>query len=281
MTTIQQAWTLGRSQLSHSPSPELDTRLLLEHVLRRPHSYLVAHSDERLTDAQAANFVELLARAERQEPIPYLVGIAPFYGLDFAVSPAVLIPRPETEMMVDYVLRWVGQRTNILVVDVGTGSGCIAVTLARHLSQAEMVAIDISADALAIAAQNAATHAPNRIRFIQGDLLDPAAAGVDLVVANLPYVADDEWTSVSDGVKWYEPEIALRGGPDGLDLYRTLMPAAAHKLNQGGLLLLEIGWRQGESVRRLAREYFPRAEIAVMPDFAGHDRVVAVEVLHV
>ncbi len=281
MTTIQQALTQGRLRLSTSPSPDLDARLLLEHVIGQTHSYLIAHSDESLTTEQESNFLALLARAEQLEPIPYLIGIAPFYGLDFVVTPAVLIPRPETEMIVDHVLRWSGARQDVVIVDVGTGSGCIAITLAHHLPQAGVVAIDIASDALAVARRNAARLGADHIRFIEGDLLDPIDSKVDIVIANLPYIADDEWTSVSDGVKWYEPEGALRGGPDGLDYFRRLIPTAAQKLNPGGLLLLEVGWRQGDAVRRLARESFPRSEIAILPDFAGYDRLVAVEALRV
>lgn len=281
MTTIQQALILGRSRLSHSPSPELDARLLLEFVLAQSHSYLVAHANEQLTAGQEASYLDLLARAERQEPIPYLTGVAPFYGLDFVVSPDVLIPRPETELLIDHVLRWAGERESLRIVDVGTGSGCIAITLARHLIQADIVAVDLSAAALAIASRNATTHAPGRIRFIEGDLLMSVEPGMDVIVANLPYIADDEWTSVADGVKWYEPVGALRGGPDGLDVFRRLVPAAAQKLRPGGLLLMEIGWRQGQAVRRLARKSFPRAEITIIPDYAGHDRIVAVEAVRV
>ncbi|MEZ4515883.1 MAG: peptide chain release factor N(5)-glutamine methyltransferase [Chloroflexota bacterium] len=281
MTTIQQAWQSGRSRLASSPSPELDARLLLEHVLQQPHSYLIAHSDEPLSATQSAEYEALLERAEGLEPIPYLIGTAPFFGLDFVVSPAVLSPRPETEMLVEHALRWAVLREAPVIVDVGTGSGCIAVTLAQQIPQAEVVAVDISADALAVAEHNAARHAPGRVQFMQGDLLGPIGSGVDLITANLPYITDGEWTSVADGVKLYEPEGALRGGPDGLDHFRRLIPAAAEKLNSGGMLLLEIGWRQGKAVRCLARESFPHAEIIIIPDFAGHERLVVVEALQV
>lgn len=245
--------------------------------MHRPHSYLVAHSDTALTAEQDAEYQALLARAAQLEPIPYLIGTAPFYGLDFIVSPAVLIPRPETELLVERILRWAEGREHLVIADVGTGSGCIAITLARHLPAAEVFAVDLSGSALAVAERNAAAFAPGRVRFLAGDLLVPVPAGIDVVAANLPYIADDEWTSVSDGVKWYEPVLALRGGVDGLDHFRSLLPAAASKLNRGGLVVLEIGWKQGLAVRRLAREYFPRAEITIVPDFAGHDRIVAIE----
>lgn len=250
--------------------------MLLASVLDRPHSYLIAHGEESLAPGAEEAYFALLARAEQHEPIPYLIGEAPFYGLDFHVSPAVLIPRPETEMLVDHVLRWAGQQVHLRIVDVGTGSGCLAVALARHLPTADIIAIDISPEALEVAARNVARHSVERVRLVQGNLLDPAPDAVDVVVANLPYIADDEWTSVADGVKWYEPVGALRGGADGLDHFRALIPAAARKVRPGGLLLMEIGWRQGRAVRRLARKSFPHAEISVLPDFAGHDRLVSV-----
>jgi len=159
---------------------------------------------------------------------------------------------------------------------VGTGSGCIAVTLARHLPAAEVVAVDVSADALAVARRNATRHAPGRVHFVRDDLLAALAPGIDLIAANLPYVAGPEWTALPVGVQSYEPALALDGGPDGLELIRALLPQAVERLRPGGLLLLEIGWRQGEAVAALAREAFPAARVEVRPDFAGHDRVVAV-----
>ena len=155
MITIRQAWRDGRAQLHRSPSPALDARLLLAHVLGRDHTYLVAHDDEALTAAQAAAYDQLLARAAADEPVPYLIGRAPFYGQEFVVSPAVLIPRPETEQLVEAALVWGRGRGPLRAVDVGTGSGCIAVTLARHWPEAAIVAVDMSAAALAVAQANA------------------------------------------------------------------------------------------------------------------------------
>ncbi|MBX7254331.1 MAG: hypothetical protein K1X50_20290, partial [Candidatus Promineofilum sp.] len=144
MLTIRQAWRDGRAQLHDSPAPALDARLLLAHALGRDHAYLVAHDDEALTPAQAAAYAGLLARAAAGEPIPYLLGHAPFFGLDFAVSPAVLIPRPETEQLVEMAVAWGRGRGPVRAVDVGTGSGCIAVTLARGLPAAAVAAVDVS-----------------------------------------------------------------------------------------------------------------------------------------
>ena len=277
MITIRQAWRDGRAQLHRSPSPALDARLLLAHALGRDHAYLVAHDDETLTAAQAAAYAHLLARAAADEPVPYLIGHAPFYGHDFAVSPAVLIPRPETEQLVEAAIGWGRGRGALRAADVGTGSGCIAVTLARHLPAAAVVAIDVSAAALAVAAANVARLAPGRVALAQGDLLAAVAPGLDLIAANLPYVSRPEWTALPDGVKSYEPALALDGGTDGLDAIRALLPQAAERLRPGGLVLLEIGWRQGAAALALARDAFPAARVEVRPDFAGHDRLVAIQ----
>jgi release factor glutamine methyltransferase len=275
--TIRQAWRDGRAQLHRSPSPALDARLLLAHVLGRDHTYLVAHDDEPLTAAQAAAYGQLLTRAAADEPIPYLIGVAPFYGQTFAVSPAVLIPRPETEQLVEAAIAWGRGRGPLLAADVGTGSGCIAVTLAGHLPAAEVVAVDVAAAALAVARANAARLAPGRVALVRGDLLAAFGPGLDLIAANLPYIGRQEWTELPDGVKSYEPALALDGGADGLDAIRALLPQAAERLRPGGLVLLEIGWRQGAAAATLARDAFPAAHVELRPDFAGHDRLVAIQ----
>lgn len=276
MTTIRDAWLFGRTQLHESPTPALDARLLLEHVLGHDHAYLVAHDDELIPAEPLVVYRDLVGRATAHEPIPYLMGHAPFLDLDFAVSHDVLIPRPETEKLVETAIYWGKGRGAMRVIDVGTGSGCIAVSLARHLPQADVVAVDISAKALAVAATNAARHAPGSVSLVQADLLSSVAPGFDLIVANLPYIAGHEWPTLPIGVKSYEPSLALYGGHDGLDLFRRLLPQSAERLNTGGLVLLEIGWQQGESVAGMARALFPAATIAVEPDFAGLDRIVSI-----
>ena len=274
---IRQALTDARSLLSTSPTPDLDARLLLQHILQAPHSYLIAHDDEQLTAVQIQQYRASLQRAAAKEPIPYILGHAPFYDLEFLVTPDVLIPRPETEQLVQMALSWANGRGPIRIVDVGTGSGCIAITLARHLPQTAVQATDISLAALSIARQNAVRLAPSRVQFHHGSLLEPINQPIDLLVANLPYVTDGEWTMLDDGVKLHEPQVALLGGPDGLDLIKPLLEQATTKLIPGGIMILEIGWRQGTAVQALAQACFPSAEVEIKVDFAGHDRFVVAQ----
>lgn len=274
---IQEAWAYGRSQLTQaSITPDLDARLLLEHVLQANHSFLIAHSDEILTDPQTKQYRQLIRRAKQKEPVPYLTGTAAFYGFDFQVSSAVLIPRPETEQLVELALSWAKLKERLQIVDVGTGSGCIAVSLSAHLPQALVSAVDVSAEALAVARKNAAQHVPDRVQFYEGSLLEPIRFRVDLIVANLPYIARHEWTLVDDGVKWYEPAVALAGGSDGLDLISEMLQQSTSRLRSGGAILMEVGWQQGQAVERLARLHYPYADVVLIADYAGHDRIVSI-----
>jgi release factor glutamine methyltransferase len=276
--TIQEALRYGRSQLRHtSPSPDLDARLLLQFVLGQPHTYLIAQGERPLTPPQIQQYQSLLKRAQQSEPIPYLVGEVPFYGFTFRVTPDVLIPRPETEQLVEMALAWAAERESLQIVDVGTGSGCIAVTLAHYLPQASVTAVDLSPAALSIARENARRLTDRPLTFLEGSLLSPIAHKVDLIVANLPYITDGEWTMLDDGVKLHEPALALRGGVDGLMSIKALLQQAGQKLKPGGAVFLEIGWRQGTAVTQLATTYFPTAKVTLTADLAGHDRIVTIQ----
>jgi release factor glutamine methyltransferase len=278
MMDIQAAWAYGRSQLTPtSPTPHLDARLLLQHVLEQDHSYLIAHGEVELTAVQHTHYLSLLNRAIQHEPIPYLIGRVEFYGREFVVNSAVLIPRPETEQLVEKAIHWAKSHSSVHVVDVGTGSGCIAISLALQLPQAQVAAVDNSAEALAIAQQNGARLAPGLVQFHQGQLLQPITTPIDLLVANLPYVTDGEWTMLDDAVKLHEPSTALKGGVDGFDLIRECLHQATTKLNPGAAIFLEIGWQQGALAREIAQSIFPTAVIEVYPDYAGHDRVVVIQ----
>lgn len=275
---INDAWAYGRLHLTDtSPSPELDARLLLEHVLDVSHAFLVAHGDDELTAVQQSTYKTLIHRAQNHEPIPYIIGNAAFFDFDVEVSPAVLIPRPETEQLVELVLAWIKKQPNpVKLIDVGTGSGCIPIALARKCVNCEITAVDISPDALAVAKGNARRLAPEKIRFLQSDLLSQFSEQVDAIVANLPYVTAEEWTRLDDGVKLHEPALALIGGRDGLALIRTLLKQAQSHLNRHGAIFLEIGWLQGTAVQQLGQETFPNTIVTIHQDFAGHDRFVTI-----
>jgi release factor glutamine methyltransferase len=280
---IQVALAYGRSQLSpHTPTPQLDARLLLEHLLDVPYSYLIIHFNQPLTAEQEKGYHQLITRAQQGEPIPYIIGHAPFFDFDLYVAPGVLIPRPETEQLVELAVAWIKEQAAetaqkaLKVVDVGSGSGCIAIALARQLPQLQVTAVDISPTALTIAQQNAQRLAPNRIAFQQSDLLQAISDPVDLIVANLPYVTSGEWQVLADGVKLHEPVLALDGGEDGLDLIRRLLPQVTTRLRPNGALFLEIGWQQGKAAHKLAQDCFPEATIKILPDFAGHERFLKI-----
>ena len=288
VTTKERVETLlvqatDRLRRAGSDAPRLEAELLLAHLLDRSRAWLLAHPEARLSPAQQVRYEEMVARRAASEPLPYITGHAPFYGLDFLVSPAVLIPRPETERLVDLALDLTrslceaNSPPSLTIADVGTGSGCLAVVLARRLPQARLYALDLSPEALALARRNALRHGvADRIRFLTSDLLQALPEPVDLIVANPPYVAEDEWDRLPRSVREHEPRLALAGGPDGLAVIRRLLAQAPAHLRPGGWLLMEMGAGQGEAVLTLAQAAFPTAQIALHPDLAGHQRILAV-----
>lgn len=260
-----------------SDLPALEARLLLAYVTGREPAWLLAHPEAPLSsdDEQALDL--LLKRRLAGEPLPYLLGEWQFYGLPFYVSPAVLIPRPETELLVETALTWLRHHPGRnLAGDIGTGSGCIAVTLAKQTPNLSIWAVDLSPDALILAQRNADRHSvANRVHFAQGDLLDGIPVRVDLVCANLPYIPTQTLNNLP--VARYEPRLALDGGPDGLALIRRLLVDLPRKLAPEGLALLEIEAGQGQAVITAASQVLPAARVSLHKDLAGHDRVVIIE----
>jgi release factor glutamine methyltransferase len=261
---------------SVSPSPALDADVLLAEALGVNRAYLLAHGDQTLTAEQQQRFGAWLEHAVEGEPIAYILGRRGFYDLEFKVTPDVLIPRPETELLLEQALEWAKDRDSLSVVDVGTGSGALAVTLAKHAPQARVYATDISEDALEIARGNAVSNGAS-VSFLQGDLLAPLierAIRVDLVLANLPYVASGEVPGLA--VSRFEPRLALDGGGDGLDLIRRLLTQISQVCNPGALVLLEIGAGQGAAALALAQQMLQPRQGEVLNDYAGFDRIVRI-----
>lgn len=256
---VLREWMRGaEARLAKGPHPERarqDAEGLLLHLLGRGKAYLVAHDEEALSSEDAARYAALIDRRLAGEPIQYIVGEQEFFGLPFQVNPAVLIPRPETEGLVERVLELAAEFERPRIVDVGTGSGAIAVTLAKHLPQAALTAVDLSPRALAVARANAERNqVAERIRFVEGDLLAPVeAASAEIVVSNPPYVPTNDRAALAVEVRAFEPTLALFAGADGLDVYRRLIPEARTRLVPGGWLGLEIGYGQAEAIGALLR----------------------------
>jgi release factor glutamine methyltransferase len=259
----------------------LVAEVLLCQALRIDRGQLYARLDEPLAAATTRRWRALLRRAAGHEPLAYVVGRREFYGLDFCVDRRVLIPRPETELLVEEAIAWSRAHAlragrSPLIADIGTGSGAIAVALAVHLPEARLYAVDASAAALQVARRNARRHGvAERIALLHGGLLAPLPEPVDLVVANLPYLSDAEMAALPAHIARFEPAEALAGGPDGLDAYRALFAQVPGRIRPEGALLVEIGAAQAEAAAALARGV-PGAAVAVLPDLAGLPRVLRV-----
>jgi len=281
-------------------TPDLDAQVLLAHVLDKPRAWVLAHPETIITPKQKLALEEALRQLESGVPLPYVLGKWEFFELEFKVTPEVLIPRPETELLVETAISWLRQRSAInrwardtksvavdlgmlRVIDIGTGSGCIAIALAANLPEVRVEATDISPEAIDVAKRNAKKFCvSNRIEFLCCDLF-PTAGTFDfrlstfnMIVANLPYIP----TATLHGLPVYgrEPTLALDGGADGLDIIRRLLVEAPRHLAPGGLILLEIEASQGAKVLSLAHEAFAEAEIHLHRDLSGHDRLLEIQV---
>lgn len=258
MQTIEtaRAWAIDAFKRAGVEPSVLSSDLLLGFVTGRDRVYVLSHAEEYLRDGAWETYRSLVLRHAKGEPLQYIIGKREFFGLDFLVTPAVLVPRPETEMLVEAALGIIRKRpgSNPLFIDVGTGSGCIAVAIAHEVPSSRGWATDISPEALDIAHRNALRHGVTpRIRFVQADLLESfhRAPLADFILSNPPYVPLEEYNALPSGVKDYEPESALYGGRDGLDFYRRIIPAARTCLKPGGSLLLEAGAGQADCIGRL------------------------------
>jgi len=301
---------MAQLRVAQIPAHTLATELLLMHALGRDRAWIYSHADESVDRATAERFLALIARRATGEPVQYLIGKQEFWGLEFEVTPAVLIPRPETEHLMEVALARLGERgikihmdtgaprEKLQVADVGTGSGCLAVALAWELPHAEVFATDISAPALEVARRNAARHGVvERIHFLQCDLLsslayaDPSNLGArhsvpasgqdvshfDLIVSNPPYIARNDAALLEREVRDHEPHSALFGGPTGIEMYQRLIDQARDLLRDRGILVLELGFDSAEQVRKLFDARHGWTNVAITMDLAGIPRVLAAE----
>ncbi len=302
-------WTTQHFEKHRLDAPRVRAEMLLGHILQVPRLKLYMDPDRPATAAERDTLRDLVRRATQHEPVDYLVGHTTFFALEFAVSPAVLVPRPSTETLVEHVMQQLRRRDQgtgirdqdertsdhpqdateappdprspfpepLRIADIGTGSGAIILTLLKHLPHATAIATDLSDDALRVAQRNADTHGvADRITFRQGDGLSPLrneTEPFDALVSNPPYIPDHEWDDVPPDVKNHEPTLALRGGVDGLDVLRPLIAGARDLVKPGGLLAFEIAAVQSDAVQQLARAA-GWSDIAVLPDHERLPRVL-------
>jgi release factor glutamine methyltransferase len=278
---------VARLEAARVPSAPFAAELLLLHLLGCDRAWLYAHPGETINENDLAEYDSLLGRRAAGVPVQYLTGKQEFWGLEFEINPSVLIPRPETEHLIEVALERMGRRRNdpLLIADVGTGSGCVAIALAREFPAAEIVATDISAAALEVAGRNAVRHGvQSRVELVLANLLTPymtpksASAGhFDLIVSNPPYVGRSEEPHLQREVVEHEPHQALFAGEHGLDVYPQLIAQAAVLLKPGGLLALELGHGQSERVRAMMAADSCWTVVGVSNDLAGIPRVLAAE----
>jgi release factor glutamine methyltransferase len=260
-----------------SDTPGLDAQVLLAHLLKKPRSWVLAHPETSLTGRRSSALEEMLERLEGGTPLPYVLGRWEFFGLEFEITPEVLIPRPETELLVEAALGWLRNHPDHRhAADIGTGSGCIGVSLAVNVPDLRMSATDISPQAVRTARRNAARNGVgDRMEIVCCDLF-PGDREFDLVVANLPYIPTPTLKKLP--VYGREPTVALDGGADGLNLIRRLLSQVPDRLVPGGLLLLEIEASEGPNALSLAYDSFARAQIHLHKDLSGHNRLLEVQV---
>ena len=260
-------------------APRLSAEVILAHALKMDRAQLLARPDRTPRPDELRRFQIDLARVLENEPLAYVVGHREFYDLDLITDRRALIPRPETECLVEFGLARFAAHPSPVIADIGAGCGGIAVTLAKHLPRARVIATDLSPEALALTRENAVRHGvADRIDFRVGNLLAPITETLDLLAANLPYIDDKDWPFLQKTIRGHEPKMAFLGGPDGLDLMRALLKAAPRVVRPGSWILLEIGAYQGDDVTAIARPHFPTAPISVRPDYGGLDRLVVIEV---
>jgi release factor glutamine methyltransferase len=275
--TVGATWLGARhALLEHSDTPGLDAQLLLSEVMNRERSWLLAHPEAPLESNQLDAFSAALRRCLEGEALPYVLGWWEFYGRRFAIHPGVLIPRPETELLVEHALAFLENHAHGVALDVGTGSGCIAITLAIETPQLRLAATDLEETALQTASKNAKQFGvEDRIGFVRSDLVSALSGRFALICANLPYIPSGRLPGLAVARK--EPQAALDGGPDGMVWIRALLQELPRLLADGGRALFEIDAEQADGVLAETGRALPEAQARVLPDLAGKDRLLIID----
>ncbi len=258
-----------------------DAELILSHVIKRDRVWLITRRDDVLDDDDQRAFYDLVMRRARREPLQYIIGNQEFWGNDFMVTPDTLIPRPETELIIEATLELMPDRNGtVRIIDLCTGAGCLAVSLAKELTSAHIIATDTSEKALAVARENTRRHAVgSRIRFLQGDLFEPLEEldireQVDIIVSNPPYVRTGDLPSLQPEVRDYEPAVALIAGPEGTEIHQRIISAASLFLKKHGTLIMEMGMGQAEALTRMVGATGVYDKPGIQKDLAGIERVI-------
>lgn len=283
--TIQKLldWMVGYFTEKKIDSPRLTAEMLLSFVLGMQRIELYMHFDKVIEKPKLDKLHSLVKRCIADEPVQYLVGGCEFYSMSFAVCPDCLIPRPETELLVERAIEFLRSRADLggqYVCDLCTGNGCIAATVAKSYPNCKVIATDICDKALAVAAKNIAKYRlVEKVKLLEGDLFEPIISQLDvkrfdLIVSNPPYVSRAEYENLDAKVKKYEPRLALDGGDDGLDIYRRIISQASEHLKPGGALMLEIGYLQGDAVKKMLEDTDAFGRITIEKDFNNNDRIV-------
>jgi release factor glutamine methyltransferase len=273
-------WTTDYFKNYNIEWPHLEAEILLAHALDIKRIQLYTNHERTVSQGELSRFKALILRRSKHEPIAYITNNQPFMSLDFFVDPAVLIPRPETEKLVEIAIEEAKQKDpSLLITDIGTGSGCIAVSLAKFLPETKVIAIDSAEKAIKIAQKNAEFHrVADRCQFALGNLFEPLKEKVDLIVSNPPYIPSADIKTLETDVKDFEPVAALDGGKDGLDYIKQIIDQSPDHLNPQGMLLVEIGFDQGSHVKNMAQENKRYTNIEIKKDLNGNDRVLKAQI---
>jgi release factor glutamine methyltransferase len=285
MSTIAQTIAATAARLSSHgvQNARLDAEVLLCHVLTRDRAWLLAHMQDRLDDQAARHLERIVDRRAVREPLQYITGRQEFWGLEFVVTPDVLIPRPETELVVEAAIRALRNLPSPLLVDLCTGSGCIAVSIAKELKSSRIFAVDQSEEALAVARKNSAAHdVSGRIRFLAGNLFQPIQeldiqGKVDVITANPPYIPSRDLPSLQPEVRDFEPEMALIAGTEGTEIHERIIKEAPLFLKKGGSLIMEMGVGQAERLIAVAETSGVFTTPEIQKDLAGIDRIIILQ----